>query len=90
MTKKRLELLEARHSIRVSAVERRAIQPDTLHELARRVCLALPEDLQATVEADGARGYAALLEAWWEVGAGEVTPQTALEAYLLAFEGGTA
>ncbi|MFB9991526.1 hypothetical protein ACFFLM_06035 [Deinococcus oregonensis] len=86
MTKKRLELLEARHIRRVT----RFSVPNTLAAEAQRLTLALPEVERQTVEAAGVRGSGLLLEAWWESGTGEVTPQTALEAYRLAFEGGTA
>lgn len=88
--RKRLDALEARQAGRVSAYAQR--QPDTLSQDAQRVCLALPEDLQATVRERGARGYADLLEAWWYVEQGEdFNPDeigaSAQAAYRLAFGG---
>ncbi|CAM3623369.1 hypothetical protein [Deinococcus frigens] len=85
--RKRIEALEARQAVRASAPALRLPQPDTLYEMARRVCFALPEDLQATVKAGGARGYADLLEAWWEADRGEDLNVSARAAYRLAFEG---
>lgn len=81
--RKRLDALEARATARASS----APQSDALAATARRVCQALPEDLQATVTERGARGYADLLEAWWEVDGGEDLALSARTAYGLAFAG---
>lgn len=85
MTGKRLRLsrLEAMRGARAAV----PITSNTLYEEAQRVCLALPADLQATVRAGGARGYADLLEAWWETDQGEDLNVSALAAYRLAFGG---
>jgi hypothetical protein len=82
--KKRLEALEVRHARRVSSHS----SPDTLAAEAQRVCLALPEDLQAKVQAGGARALADLIESWWEGGASPDLEHAALRAYRAAFEGG--
>ncbi|WP_034385993.1 hypothetical protein [Deinococcus sp. YIM 77859] len=91
--RKRLLVLEAAHAARAarhSGHTRTLPGADTLCELARRVCLALPEDLQACVTVQGARGYAELLEAYWRLGFsgnGEDLAAAARQAYALAFEG---
>lgn len=77
----RLEALELRQTARSC----RPLQPDALSAQAQRVCCALPADLQLRVKADGARGYAALLEAWWEIDSGEDLTISARAAYRQVF-----
>lgn len=84
MTDRRLRLsrLEGERGARAS----RPAVSNAAYEEAERVCLALPKDLQATVRAGGARGYADLLEAFWELDRGENLAVSALAAYRQAFE----
>ena len=80
----RLLLLEQARQRRVNE---RARVPDrgVLIREAEAICSALSGEQQAAVEARGARGYAKLLEAFWEA-VGTHPEDVARQAYRVAFE----
>ncbi|MFC4456089.1 hypothetical protein [Deinococcus sonorensis] len=81
---RRVLQLEGRQTVRQDSEgqpERRALMAEV-----EAVLSALPDVLRRDVEARGARGVAALIEATWEAGhTGEVSPELTLSAYRAAF-----